>query len=193
MDAFNYTTKASRINRKRGWKIADLFPDCWRVSVEGGFLSVPSVPHTQNVKGGFINVISVISVIARAVRGLRRFSIRHGFGAIRHAICHKHHGGLTERYRGAILSALSPHVATGFSSSFRTGVQSPLKTVVFLCQKISASLKTPESFYYGVVILGELNGSPHLFAALLTLLNHATQCLAALGGGYSLLRTGLPA
>lgn len=41
MDAFNYTTKASRINRKRGWKIADLFPDCWRVSVEGGFLSVP--------------------------------------------------------------------------------------------------------------------------------------------------------
>ncbi len=79
----------------------------------------------------------------------------------------------------------------GCSSPISMGVQSPLKTVVFLCQKISTVIKSAESFCYGVVIWGaERLAAPMRGTA--NPLNHAAQCLAANGGGYSILSIGSP-
>jgi hypothetical protein len=99
--------------------------------------------------------------------------------------------GLTDCYAVAHNLTTAPHWAVEFCSS-RTGVQSPLKRVVFLCQKFSTIIQSSEPFYYGVVRHGESFDSPHLFAVLLTLFNHAARCLAVIGGGYSILRTGSP-
>ncbi len=98
--------------------------------------------------------------------------------------------GLTDCYAVAQNNLAGTVLPVGFSSS-RTGVQSPLKTVVFLCQNFSAVIQSSEPFY-GVVRYGESFDSPHLFAVLLTLFNHAARCLAVIGGGYSILRTGSP-
>ena len=84
-------------------------------------------------------------------------------------------------------------LAAGFSSS-RTGVQSPLiKTVVFLCQKISTAFMSSESFYYGVVIFwGVLGLAAPVRGTANLKLNHAARYLAVIGGDYSILRTGSP-
>ena len=99
--------------------------------------------------------------------------------------------GLTDWYNVAHNLTTAPYWAVGFSSS-RQGVQSPLKRVVFLCQKFSTVIQSSEPFYYGVVKYGESFDSPHLVAVLLTLFNHAARCLAVIGGGYSILRQGSP-
>ena len=99
--------------------------------------------------------------------------------------------GLTDCYAVAQNNITDNALSVGFSSS-RQGVQSPLKRVVFLCQKFSTIIQSSEPFYYGVVRHGESFDSPHLFAVLLTLFNHAARCLAVIGGGYSILRTGSP-
>ena len=99
--------------------------------------------------------------------------------------------GLTDCYAVAQNNITDNALSVGFSSS-RTGVQSPLKRVVFLCQKFSTIIQSSEPFYYGVVRHGESFDSPHLFAVLQNLSNLAAQCFAANGGGYSILRTGSP-
>ena len=99
--------------------------------------------------------------------------------------------GLTDCYAVAHNLTTAPHWAVEFCSS-RTGVQSPLKRVVFLCQKFSTVIQSSEPFYYGVVRYGESFDSPHLVAVLQNLSNLAAQCFAANGGCYSILRQGSP-
>ena len=99
--------------------------------------------------------------------------------------------GLTQNLIVAHNLPNAAHSAVEFCSS-RQGVQSPLKRVVFLCQKFSTVIQSSEPFYYGVVKYGESFDSPHLVAVLLTLFNHAARCLAVIGGGYSILRQGSP-
>ncbi len=82
-------------------------------------------------------------------------------------------------------------LSVGFCSS-RIGVQSLLKTVVFLCQKFSTVIQSSEPFYYGVVRYGESFDSPHLCAVLQNLSNLAAKCFAANGGGNSILSIGSP-
>ena len=69
--------------------------------------------------------------------------------------------GLTDCYAVAHNLTTAPHWAVEFCSS-RTGVQSPLKRVVFLCQKFSTVIQSSEPFYYGVVRHGAVKFSQDL-------------------------------
>ena len=79
----------------------------------------------------------------------------------------------------------------GFSDRISIGVQSPLKTVVFLCQKFSTVIKSFELYIYGVVIWGverltaPMRGTENPF-------NYAAQIFSVFGGGYSILSIGSP-
>ena len=98
--------------------------------------------------------------------------------------------GLTDCYAVAQNNLAGTVLPVGFSSS-QQGVQSPLKTVVFLCQKFSTVIQSYEPFYYGVVIWAvERLTAPCCGTA--NPLNHAARCFAVIGGGLSLLKQGSP-
>ena len=98
--------------------------------------------------------------------------------------------GLTQHDALTYSNGTGKALSVGFSVRFRKSVQSPLNTVVFLCQKISTSFKTCKSIY-GVIIWRvarlavPFRGTENSF-------NHAAQLFSVVGG-LSLLRKGFTA
>ena len=99
--------------------------------------------------------------------------------------------GLTDYYRRAILFALSPHVAVGRENPNGTGESSPQPFVAFLCPSYCAVLCRARLLWRGY--FGKPNGLPHLFAVFSRQFNPVAHAVRSMIGGYSLLRTGLPA
>lgn len=99
--------------------------------------------------------------------------------------------GLTDCQHGAILSALSPHVAVGRENPNGTGENSPQPFVAFLCPSYCAAICRALSLWRGH--FGKPHGLPHLFAVFSPQPDPAAYAVRSMIGGYSLLRTGLPA
>jgi len=83
----------------------------------------------------------------------------------------------------------APHWAAGFRSLFHLGVNTPLLTVVFLCQKISLVSLLADSSRYGVAIRGvERLAAPKCGTANPS--SHVARLFAVTDGGYSTFHLG---
>lgn len=98
--------------------------------------------------------------------------------------------GLTDCYRGAILFALSPHVAVGPSTPCVLGEKSPqLSIAVFLCPSFRQALC--RAFFIMVVRGGQPKGWPVPRPGVENPLRTATRLFSTVGGGYSLPSLGV--
>ena len=93
---------------------------------------------------------------------------------------------LTDSTMAAILTPLSPHVTAGICSP-DNGHNRPLNTVVFLCPP----KRTRELFLFLIIMAGyyrqTLKSLADSVIGTANLFYPATQCFAALRGGYSYL------
>lgn len=153
--------------------IAILTLDCWRVWYEIGIGSVQFCA---------IHVNQRIASTSEQPGGLMH-------SAEFCAQCKINQISLTNGRSGAILYARStrPH---GSRNPYRTGVDTPLQGV-FLCPKFNMAFSRVDSIMVG------LSGQHSVLAATCsrfsTPFKSAAHAVESIGGGYSLLRTGLPA